>query len=67
MVDQNIEPNERCGEVSHVTGSSDHGCGQVCSSMYNVNVVLYLGYLHILLESRYEDWIEKSSEKIWST
>ena len=41
--DQNIEPNEQCGEVSHVTDSIDHGCVQAYDSMCIEDVVLYLG------------------------
>ena len=31
--DQKIEPNEHYEEVSHVTNSINHGCGQACDSM----------------------------------
>ena len=60
-VDKRIEPYEQCVEDDHVIGNIDLECDPLGCSMYNEDVVLYLGCHHDRLGNYLNAEIEKSS------
>ena len=60
-VDQKIELNEHCEEVSNVTNRIDHGRGQAHYSMCSEDIVLYLSCYRVHLGNHFKNETEKSS------
>ena len=59
VVYQKIKPHKQYVEVSHVTDTNDHRCGQACCNTCSEDVGLFLSYHHVHLEK----WFEKPTQK----